>query len=107
MRWITKLQHLGFSLAEIQELSRAHGGSENAMRAAARLREVYVTKLDETREKLKELERLESELVESLHYLGACDTSCEPKVQVDACPTCERHPEKESAPDLVVGVQTH
>jgi MerR family transcriptional regulator, copper efflux regulator len=107
VRWITKLQNLGFSLAEIQQLTRAHDGSESAMLAAARLREVYVGKLSETRDKLKELKRLESELIESLHYLGNCDTSCQPQLPVNACPTCERHPENTNPPDLVVGAQTH
>src|SRR5688572_3583810 len=45
VRWITKLQNLGFSLAEIQQLSRAHDGSDSAKLAAAKLREVYVQKL--------------------------------------------------------------
>jgi DNA-binding transcriptional MerR regulator len=107
VRWITKLQNLGFSLAEIQQLSRAHDGSDSAKLAAAKLREVYVQKLDETRDKLEELKRLEAELVESLHYLGNCDTSCAPQVPVNACPTCERHPETATPPDLVVGAQTH
>lgn len=107
VRWITKLQNLGFSLSEIQQLTRAHDGSESAMLAAAKLREVYVEKLGETRDKLKELKRLESELIESLHYLGNCDTSCQPQLPVNACPTCERHPENTNPPDLVVGAQTH
>jgi len=107
VRWIAKLQNLGFSLSEIQQLSRAHDGSDSAMLAAAKLREVYVQKLDETRDKLLELKRLESELIESLHYLGTCDTNCAPQVPVNACPRCERHPEQSTPPDLVVGAQTH
>ena len=107
VRWITKLQNLGFSLSQIQELVRAHDGSAGAQSAAGRLREVYLEKLAETRGKLAELQKLESELVESLHYLHSCDTSCEPKVPVQACPTCVRHPDKNDAPELVLGAQTH
>jgi len=107
VRWIAKLQSLGFSLAEIQELVRAQEGSDSAKLAAHRLREVYLTKLAETRAKLSELQRLEGELVESLHYLHTCDSTCEPAAPVQACPTCDRHPEPAAAPDLVAGAQSH
>lgn len=106
VRWITKLQSLGFSLSEIQELVRAQGDSESAKLAAKRLSEVYLAKLAETRAKLDELAQLERELVDSLDYLHACGSNCEPRVPVDACPTCERHSE-DTAPDLVAGAQTH
>jgi len=107
VRWIAKLQSLGFSLSEIQELVRAQEGSDTAKLAAGRLREVYRSKLAETRSKLAELVKLEGELVESLHYLHTCDSTCEPAAPVQACPTCDRHPEPASAPDLVAGAQSH
>ncbi|MFO0570205.1 MAG: MerR family transcriptional regulator [Polyangiaceae bacterium] len=106
VRWITKLQSLGFSLSEIQELVKAQGDSESAKLAATRLSEVYLAKLAETREKLDELRQLERELVDSLNYLNACGAACEPRVPVHACPTCERHAEQHT-PDLVAGAQTH
>jgi MerR family transcriptional regulator, copper efflux regulator len=105
VRWISKLQSLGFSLSEIQDLVRVQEGSESAQVAAARLREVYLEKLAEARAKRKELEQLETELVQSLQYLSACDTSCEPAVPVQACPSCDRHADPTHAPDLVVGAQ--
>jgi DNA-binding transcriptional MerR regulator len=105
VRWIHKLQSLGLSLAEIQEVAREQEESGSAMFAAAKLREVYLEKLAVTRAKIQELADLESELVASLKYLNTCDTSCEPAVPVSSCPTCERHPDATSdAPDLVVGV---
>ena len=107
VRWISKLQSLGFSLAEIQELVRAQEGSETAKHAAGRLREVYLSKLAETRAKLSELQKLESELIDSLHYLHTCDSSCEPQAPLNSCPTCDRHPEPAPAPDLVAGAQSH
>jgi MerR family copper efflux transcriptional regulator len=108
VRWIAKLQSLGFSLTEIQELVRAQEGSDNAKLAAAKLREVYLEKLAVARAKMNELRALERELVESLQYLSACDSSCEPKVPVNACPSCERHdPTHAHAPELVLGAQTH
>jgi DNA-binding transcriptional MerR regulator len=105
VRWITKLQSLGFSLSEIQELARAQQGSDSAKFAAARLREVYVEKLAETRAKIDELEALEAELRQSLAYLDSCDTSCEPELPVRSCPSCDRHPEPIPPPDLVAGAQ--
>jgi DNA-binding transcriptional MerR regulator len=105
VRWITKLQSLGFSLSEIQELARAQEGSESAKFAAARLREVYVEKLAETRDKIHELEALESELRQSLAYLDSCNSRCEPQLPVHSCPSCDRHPEPMPPPDLVAGAQ--
>jgi MerR family copper efflux transcriptional regulator len=105
VRWINKLQSLGLSLSQIQEVAREQEASGSAMFAAAKLREVYLEKLAVTREKIRELALLEGELVASLKYLNTCDTSCEPAVLVSSCPTCERHPEPtHDAPDLVVGV---
>lgn len=106
LRWISKLQSLGFSLSDIQELVKAQGDSESAKLAASRLSEVYLAKLAETRTKLVELRQLERELVDSLTYLNACGAACEPRVPVHACPNCERHSEA-STPDLVAGAQTH
>jgi DNA-binding transcriptional MerR regulator len=106
VRWISKMQSLGFSLSEIQDLVRAQGDSESAKLAASKLREVFLSKLEETRAKLAELRTLEAELVESLHYLYDCDSSCEPLVPVHACPTCDRHADA-NAPELVAGAQHH
>jgi DNA-binding transcriptional MerR regulator len=105
VRWIGKLQSLGFSLGEIQALARAQEGSESAKFAAAHLREVYREKLAETREKIDELEALESELQQSLAYLESCNSSCEPAVPVHSCPSCDRHPDPSPPPDLVAGAQ--
>ena len=108
VRWISKLQSLGFSLSEIQEIVREHEDANDAMNAAASLRKRYIDKLSEARAKICELMQLESELEESLLYLNACDTTCAPSVQVESCPTCERHPdEKRQAPDLIAGVHAN
>lgn len=107
VRWIAKLQSLGLSLAEIQEVVREQEGADSASFAAARLRHVYLEKLAETRSKLEELHRLERELVESLDYLDACGVRCEPEVPVRGCSTCERHANTAAAPELVVGAQAH
>ncbi len=105
VRWIAKLQNLGFSLSEIQEVVRDQEDAPDAMVAAEKLRTLYVEKLVETRTKLRDLHALEAELEQSLSFLTACDTSCAPKLTVDSCPTCERHPEEQrNAPELVAGL---
>jgi MerR family copper efflux transcriptional regulator len=107
VRWISKLQELGLSLAEIQELARVQEGSGSAQFAATRLREVYRTKLEETRNKLQQLATLEGELEASLAYLETCDQSCVPQVPVDGCHRCRRHRTVTETPDLVAGVRAH
>ena len=107
VRWIAKMQSLGLSLTEIQELVREQEASGSAQFAASRLREVYRTKLAETRNKMSELRALEAELEESLAYLDACDTACKSELPVHSCPSCERHPERPNAPELVAGVHVN
>lgn len=107
VRWISKLQHLGLSLGEIQSLARAQEISGSAMFAAAELRRVYETKLWETRQKIRELRTLETELEESLHYLSGCDTACMPELPTASCTQCARHTERLDAPDLVAGIHAH
>ena len=104
VRWISKLQNLGLSLAEIQELVREQDGSGSATLAAQKLKQAYVGRLAETRRKMEELRELEAELEQSLAYLTACDSACESKAPVHSCPSCERHPEREHAPELVTAV---
>ncbi len=104
VRWISKLQSLGLSLSEIQSLVRDQEGSDSAQFAALKLRGVYQAKLDETKKRIAELRELESELQASLEFLSTCKTACESRAPVHSCPTCERHPEGETAPELVLGV---
>src|SRR5258706_4803940 len=105
VRWIGKLQSLGLSLSEIAAIDRARGDQGSAQSAAARFREVYESKLEETRGKIAELQKLETELVASLEYLSGCHTACESEVKVECCPSCERH--EEDAPELVAGANVH
>jgi len=107
VRWIIKLQSLGLSLTEIQELVRSQAEKDSAMFAAAHLREVYSSKLCATREKIRELMHLEHELVESLAYLSGCDTACMPELTTGSCNCCALHRDPADAPDLVAGVRAH
>ena len=105
VRWIGKLQNLGLSLTEIQDLVRDQEGSDSAMFAAAKLREVYLSKLKETRNKLAELRALEAELEASLQYLAGCDSACAEELPVHSCPSCELT--SDEAPELVAGVHVN
>jgi DNA-binding transcriptional MerR regulator len=105
IRWIQKLQDLGFSLTDIQAVARdfdeeADGGSVSA--AMARMRTLYQTKLEETRAQLQRLRALETEIVASLDYLEGCEV-CEPQRVVSACKRCDHHEAGQEAPELVAG----
>lgn len=104
VRWISKLQSLGLSLSQIQSLVREQEGSGSASIAAQKLRETYAQKLEQTRSKLAELQRLEAELEDSLRFLSTCDSACPSAVPVHSCPTCDRHPESHEVPELITGV---
>jgi MerR family transcriptional regulator, copper efflux regulator len=103
VRWIIKLQNLGLSLSDIQAVVRGQTDAASAKFAAMRLREVYLAKLVETRNKLAELKALETELEASLEFLSTCHSACESEVSVHSCPTCAHHPEQPAPPELVAG----
>src|SRR3984885_16310150 len=62
IRWIGKLQEMGFSLGDIQTIVREWERAESAPGAMKRMREVYARKLEETREQRLRLEALEHEI---------------------------------------------
>jgi MerR family transcriptional regulator, copper efflux regulator len=110
IRWIGKLQEMGFSLGDIQtivreweQLERA-GSAPNAMK---RMRGVFARKLEETREQRRRVEALEHELQASLGYLDTCDDVCDPQRLVSACGCCDLHDKDVPVPDLVLGFRAH
>ncbi len=104
VRWIVKLQTVGFSLPEIQAIVREQEAAGSAVEAAARLRTVYMERLAAVQGKLKELHRLERELLSSLTYLDACQSACSSDVDTAACPSCGRHIDQPEQPPLVAGL---
>lgn len=105
--WIVKLQSIGFSLPELQNIMQEQSRASNAKLAARQLENLFVEKLQEVQVKLAELHRLENELLSSLTYLGACQSACEEKVDVNSCPACGRHLDQPEAPSLVAGLHTN
>lgn len=103
IRWIQKLQDMGFSLTDIQTVVRDWEQSGSAPRAMTKMREVYQKKLEETRANLRRLHQLEHELEQSLEYLDTCDV-CEPDRLLSTCRSCNHHACDDAvAPELVSG----
>jgi DNA-binding transcriptional MerR regulator len=102
IRWIGKLQGMGFSLGDIQTIVREWERVESAPGAMKRMREVYSRKLEDTREQRRRLEALEHELAASLDYLDTCDV-CDPQRLLSACDCCDLHDKEVDVPELVLG----
>jgi MerR family copper efflux transcriptional regulator len=106
VRWISKLQEMGFSLTDIQTMLRQWERSGSAPNAMLRVGELLRDKLAETREQMARLRALEDELRSSLEYLETCP-SCSPQQELTACTACELHEQGALAPDLVAGFHAH
>jgi MerR family copper efflux transcriptional regulator len=102
IRWIGKLQEMGFSLGDIQTIVHEWERIESAPGAMKRMREVYARKLEETREQARRLEALDQELQASLQYLDTCDI-CDPQRLLSACDCCDLHDKEADVPELVLG----
>jgi DNA-binding transcriptional MerR regulator len=107
IRWIGKLQEMGFSLGDIQTIVREWERAGSAPDATKRMREVYARKLEETRQQRLRLEALEHELQASLGYLDTCDDVCDSQRVVSACGCCELHDKNTPVPELVLGARAH
>jgi MerR family copper efflux transcriptional regulator len=102
VRWISKLQEMGFSLTDIQRMLQQWEHSGSAPSAMVRVGELLKTKLQETREQIARLLELETELQSSIEYLETCP-SCSPQQELTACTACELHAQDQLAPVLVAG----
>jgi DNA-binding transcriptional MerR regulator len=106
IRWIAKLQEMGFSLGDIQTIVREGAHSSGAPDAMKRMRDVYARQLERTREQRRRLEALEHELSASLQYLDTCDV-CDPQRLLSACECCDLHDKEIDVPELVLGYRAH
>jgi MerR family transcriptional regulator, copper efflux regulator len=102
IRWIGKLQEMGFSLTDIQQIVRDWEGGGTAPRAMRKMREVYSKKLEETRVHLRRLQALEHEIESSIQYLDTCDV-CDPERLLGFCKACDLHSCESHVPELVAG----
>ncbi len=109
IRWIGKLQDLGFSLTDIKTIVReveSEGRIGSAPIAMLKVRAVYKAKLDDARVQIERLRTLEREILASLEYLDTCESSCEPDRLLAACPSCSHHDRAQEVPDLVAGFRS-
>jgi MerR family copper efflux transcriptional regulator len=106
VRWIDKLQQMGFSLTDIKQIVHDVEQSKSAPDAMQRVQDLFREKLSETREQLRRLSALEGELKASLDYLETCDR-CDTEELLGACTACARHDCEHKTPDLVAGFRVH
>lgn len=109
IRWIGKLQDLGFSLTDIKAIVKdveAEGRGNSAPSAMVKIRQVYKEKLDDTRAQIERLRTLEREILASIDYLDTCQFACEPDNLLAACPSCSHHDREQEVPDLVAGFRS-
>jgi MerR family copper efflux transcriptional regulator len=106
IRWIGKLQEMGFSLGDVQTVVRELEDVASAPGAMKRMREVFARKLEETVAQRKRVQALEHELEASLEYLDTCDV-CDPQRLLSACHRCDLHDREANVPELVAGCRAH
>lgn len=104
VRWIGKLNDLGMSLTEIQEILARWEEGPSAPEAMAKIQTVYQDKLAEVRRQISHLEGLAHELQASLRYLDTCESTCDPEELVKTCSCCQVHDPQQDEPELVAGL---
>ncbi len=105
VRFIGKLQELGFTLQQIQQV---HAVTSAAAPKAAmeRARALYADKQAEVAAQLERLQQLQRELSASLAYLETCVSACTASGTTGTCcGTCAAHG-GERAPNLVEGIRS-
>jgi MerR family transcriptional regulator, copper efflux regulator len=105
LRWIDLLHDMGFSLQEMRELVRDWWSAGLGPDAMARLRALFRTKLETTREAIRVQRQLEAELIEGLRYLEACEVCATPSA-VNGCVHCAQDHGMKHEPALVAGIVT-
>lgn len=86
VEWIGKLQDMGFSLTDIQQLLRAWSRIKVAPRAMERIKSLFNRRLGQIKKDIKRLSDLAQEMEESLSYLQQC-RNCSAE-DMDQCRFC-------------------
>jgi DNA-binding transcriptional MerR regulator len=103
VKWIVRLQDMGFSLTDIQGFVKHWEGQPNGPQGMGVVKAIFEAKLSETRQNLERLHKLEKDLLDSLKYLDTC-VSCAPTHTQDDCGCCDQPGHQGQAPDLVAGL---
>ena len=90
VRYIDKLQALGCSLSDIQNLIESWRAQPSAHQGMRALEEAYQEKQHEVRAAITQLQHVERELTESLSFLEGCHTCSEEVAAHEACNQCSR-----------------
>lgn len=103
--WISKLQDMGFSLMQVQALITTVESSGTAPEAMQSLRELFKSRLQDTRAQVERLMQLERDLAESLAYLEGCRV-CTTHHDLEGCASCDSPAHSDTrAPSLVAGAR--
>ncbi|HTM22649.1 MAG TPA: MerR family transcriptional regulator [Kofleriaceae bacterium] len=106
IHWISKLQAIGFTLAEIQGFVREFEHSASGRDAATRVREVFARKRAEIDQQMLQLQAIASDLENALAYLDACDP-CSTSYAPKECAVCgHQGHEAGHAPHLFAGLSS-
>ena len=105
IHWIDRLQQLGFSLNDIREFLQDFEEIDSGPLAMGKLQHFYKDKLEEARTAITRLQALETELMDSLHYLSSCD-SCDTQTLKTACGSCEELPHADTVAPVLVAALT-
>jgi MerR family transcriptional regulator, copper efflux regulator len=104
VKWIIRMQEMGFSLPEVQTFLQSWERSANGPQGMGHVRSVFEAKLAETRATVTRLRELERELEASLAYLDLCG-SCEPNHKQTDCGCCDQPGHSpQQTPELVSGL---
>lgn len=90
VRWILKLQSMGFSLSDIQVLIADFNDQATGPHAATHALEVFKEKLMSVREHIAILKNNEQDLQHAIAYLDACNP-CTKQNLPSQCRDCEDH----------------
>ncbi len=104
IHWISKLQAIGFTLAEIQGFVREFESSASGRDAVTRVRDVFARKREEIHGQMEQLRTIAADLEEALSYLDACDP-CSTTYAPDECSTCgHQGHQPDKTPHLFAGL---
>ena len=90
LSYIDKLQALGCSLSDIQELIVAWQSQPTAPQGMRALEEAYLVKLQEVQTAIQKLQTVERELSESIDFLKGCHDCPTDTEPLSACSHCDR-----------------
>ena len=104
IHWITKLQAIGFTLAEIQGFVKDFQNAKSAPEASARVEALFQEKRQQIRDQITQLQVIENDLDEALAYLGSCQP-CSTAHGPSECSECDPQGHtKGEAPPLFAGL---